>query len=285
MSQPWLTVALLVVGPALVAVVALVRGRLGLALALAGLALPAFAEPAVVRALAAICAALWLMRAIDLVRDARLASAPAPRRLWHVFSPVDTRLLRPAPPRWDLELLGRVAVWSAVAAGGAWLALRGGAWRWAGGVALTYGFVEALWALLGAGYARAGLHTPRLHELPLASSSIQELWGLRWSQVVRQWMHMNVVRVWARKHSLRTGLLLAFAASGLGHAYLVTVAIGPSLAAPMFAFFVVQGFAVLLEERLHVRHWPRPLRHVWVLAVMLGASPLFVEATLECLGL
>lgn len=280
-----LSLALAAAAPGLVALAAALRGRAGLLLFVPCLSLPAFVDPPLLRVPLALFLALALMRVIDLTRDARLAAAPLRRRLWHAFSAVDSRLLRPAPRRLDGRRALRFLVWSALSAAGLWLALQGGASRWAGGVVLTYAFVESLWALLAVLYVLAGFHTPPLHELPLLSSSIQELWGVRWAQVIRQWMQMNVVRVWARRRSLRVGLLLAFAVSGLGHAYLVLVTSGPALALSMLAFFVLQGFAVLVEERLHVRGWPRPLRHAWVLSVMLSTSPLFVGATLACLGL
>jgi len=115
-----------------------------------------------------------LLRTIDLYRDPRLVGTR--RRLWHQFSAVDTRLLRPAPRRINGRLVATFACWTAVGIAGIFAAKAGA--RWAGGVLIAYGLVEALWAGIGNGYAMLGYTTGQsLHRLPLASRTVGELWA------------------------------------------------------------------------------------------------------------
>src|SRR5688572_6775862 len=86
------------------------RSRAGAMLvASLALAVPWLAPPVpLLRAVLALGAAWHLARVMDLVRE------PMPwtwgQRLWHLVGVVDTRELRPAPPRLDREALVRVAL-------------------------------------------------------------------------------------------------------------------------------------------------------------------------------
>jgi hypothetical protein len=265
------------------------RRWLGLSIGIAALAIPAFGAPAIVRGVGGLWQTLIFVRVFDLFRDRRPSTLS--RRLAHAFSAVDTRLLRPAPRRFDARGLLAMLLWAGLCVGGVFVALAAPRvpnalfWpvRWLGGLLMAYGLVEALWAFLGAFYAGLGFATPALHTLPLVSRSVQELWGRRWSQVIRQWLQVNIVRIWARHGALGIGVLLAFAASGAAHGYVVLISIGPVMALSMLGFFVLQGVLVGVERRLGVLQW-RPLpAHAWVISVMLLSSPLFTEAMLRCM--
>jgi hypothetical protein len=80
------------------------------------------------------------------------------------------------------------------------------------------------------------------------------------------------------------GLLLGFVVSAFGHAYPVLVALDLSMAALMFAFFLVQGIVVLVESLLGTNRWSRPARRAWTVGIMVTSSPLFVEPALRALG-
>jgi len=81
--------------------------------------------------------------------------------------------------------------------------------------------------------------------------------------------------------TLTLGILLGFVVSAFGHAYPVLVALGPTMAAMMFGYFVVQGLVVVAETRLGVTRWPRAWRRSWTLVIMVATSPLFVAPCLQ----
>jgi hypothetical protein len=265
------------------------RSWLALALSLtAPLVLPWFAGPSpLVRGLLALVTFVTALRVIDLVRLREPWKAW--RRIVHVLSFIDTRLLRRERPRLELgRLLGALA-WGALAvvafllvrdvaprsaAGAPWL-------RLGGGILFAYAAIDAGYALVRAGYRAAGFVTPALHVWPVASLSVAELWGVRWARPVGHWLRHNCFLPLARRGHPGLGTLLGFAASGFGHAYPILVAVGPAMAALMLGYFVVQGLAVVAEPRLGVGKWPRPGRRAWTVVIMIATSPLFVEPALR----
>ena len=216
--------------------------------------------------------------------------------MWHVVSPVDSRRLQRAPPAFDRPLLrpGPGLAW--------WLALRGPGWarargcetlpslagwvvRWIGGLVAIYAFVEALWRTVQSYYALAGFATPVLHDHPTLSRSVRELWGERWARPVSAWLHANVLKPLARRGLPRVGLGAAFLGSAVLHAYAVLACAGWIMALSMLAYFLVQGFLVILERILGVQRWSVPAAHAWVLGVMILTSPLFIEPFLRTVGI
>ena len=238
---------------------------------------------ALVRALCALVGGVALLRVVDLVRSREPWSAW--RRVLHVVSFVDSRALRRAPPHLDVLALGRALLWAALAVIGFYVARSPGlVSRWGGGLVFAYAVVDAGYALTGAAYRALGFVAPRLHVWPLASLSVGELWGVRWARPVSAWLRETCFRPLARRGHPMLGLLLGFVASGVGHAYPMFVAIDGSMAAMMFAFFLVQGFVVIVEVRLGVIRWSRPARRAWTVTIMVASSPLFVEPALRVLG-
>jgi hypothetical protein len=265
------------------------RRWLGLSISIAALAIPTFGAPAIMRGVGGLFQMLLFVRVFDLFRDRRVSALPD--RIKHAFSAVDTRLLKPTPRTFEARRLLAALSWIALSVAGAFVALAAPRaptalyWpvRWLGGLLIAYGGVEALWASIGTLYAGLGFKAPELHKLPLLSRSVQELWGRRWAQTIRQWLQVNVVRVWARHGSLGAGALLAFVASGAGHGYAVLIAVGPTMAAAMLGFFVLQGVLVAVERKLGVLRWSPLPAHAWVISVMVLSSPLFTEALLRAL--
>jgi hypothetical protein len=232
-----------------------------------------------------------VMRAVDLFRDRR--SHPVAQRIWHMFSPADSRLLHHAPRSFDGRALGAAIAWlatSLVGLGGACLAAQApspASWllRWMGGLLCAYGFVEALWSGTTGLYRLAGFTTPVLHDNPVASRSVRQLWGERWSRPVNIWIHANVFKPCVRRGFPRAGLVAGFLTSAVLHAYAIFVGIGAGMALVMLAYFFVQGLLVLLERPLGVQRWSGVAAHAWVLTVMVLTSPLFVEPFLQCVGI
>jgi hypothetical protein len=238
---------------------------------------------ALVRGLIALVGFIGLLRAVDTVRiGARWSAA---RRVIHVMSFVDSRTLRRESPRLDLPALARSLLWAALAVAGLYVAH----WpqtlaRWAGGVVLVYSAIESGYAAIGAVYRGVGFVTPPLHVWPLASLSVGELWGARWARPVSAWLRETCFRPLARRGRPMLGLMLGFAVSAVGHAYPALVATDRSMAAMMFAFFLVQGVVVMIEMRLGVPRWTRPVRRAWTVTIMVASSPLFVLPALRLLA-
>jgi hypothetical protein len=266
----------------LAAVIAPRHKLLALALSAATvLALPWLAGPIpLVRGALALVSFVATFRVIDLVRSREPWSAW--RRIVHALSFIDSRLLRREPPRIDLGELAVALVWGGLAT----LALHAvrdlPLWlRLGGGLVFAYAAIDAGYVMVRVGYRAVGFVTPPLHVWPVASMSVAELWGRRWARPVSHWLRETCFLPLARRRHPALGILLGFFVSAFGHAYPVLVALGPAMAAMMLGYFVVQGLVVVAEARLGIARWPRALRHVWTIVIMLATSPLFVVPCLR----
>lgn len=227
-----------------------------------------------------------VFRATDLVRLREPWSVW--RRIAHAFDFVDTRLLRRERPRIDVGALVSALLFGVVAASGLTVVRRFAPqcddprWlRWAGGLVFTYSTIEAGYRVIRAGHVAVGFVPPPLHVWPIASLTITEFWGMRWARPVSHWLRTSCYLPLARRRHRALGVLLAFFVSAFGHAYPVLVAVGPTMTALMFGYFLVQGVFVFLESRLGVASWPRALRRTWTVVIMIATSPLFVEPCLR----
>jgi len=273
-------------------------------IALAAVLAPRNAAVAVVLSLVALLGLPWLagpvplvrglfalnffgtFRVVDLVRSREPWGAG--RRVAHALSLLDSRLLRRERPRLDLPGLGAALAWSGLAlfalqvvkrfapqpADPPWI-------RWGAGLVFTYAAIEAGYRTVRSAHRAVGFETPPLHVWPIASLTVAEFWGVRWARPVSHWLRANCFLPLARRGHPALGLLLGFVVSAWTHAYPVLVALGPALAAAMFGYFLLQGFAVTAENRLGIAKWPRALRRTWTVGTMVAASPLFVEPCLR----
>ena len=239
----------------------------------------------------AIWTTLSLGRVIDLVSDSCDLSFGA--RLWHVFGLVDTRQTTRVPPALDSKALGKTLVYAVLAAIGLMIvidiapAIDGtGYWvlRWLGGALFFYGLADAVEGVVRTLYRAIGISVPRQQIVPIVSRSVQEFWGKRWNRAVSAWLRTHCFLPFARRRQIRTGLVAAFCASAVFHAYFTWVAVGGIMALAMVAFFLIQGGFVLLELQTHVTRWDPILAHAWTVVAVLGCSPLFIEPLLHILA-
>ena len=288
---PFVLIAALAAVGALLATGSGAQRAIGIAIAMTAFVAPWLAprEHLLVRALLALSAFACVMRALDL----RAGAWPLPQRLAHAFSVVDTRKLLRTAPRLEVLALVRLAGWAGAAALAYVVAWRAGPratgavhWlvRWGAGLVFVYAFSEAAYGLLYVGYRLAGFRPPLLHQHPAASRSVQEFWGRRWNLTVSTWLGETFFQPLARRRHPTAGMLLAFFASALVHAYICDAALGLRMAAVMLGYFVAQGVLVGLERALSVARWsPLPGR-VWTVAWMVVLSPMFTEALLRVVG-
>ena len=239
--------------------------------------------------------AVWttwcLGRVVDLVVESR--NRAWEERLWHVFGLVDTRQATFTAPVLDRSALGKIIFYAALALIGLLIVnevatASAGVWywglRWFGGALFFYSLADAVEGAVRTLYRATGVTIPRQHVFPIASRSVQEFWGRRWNRAVGGWLRAHCFLPYARQGRTQVGLLAAFAASAVFHAYFTVVAVGWGLASAMLLFFLIQGGLVLCELKMGVTQWPPVFAHVWVIVGVLGCAPLFVEPILYILG-
>jgi hypothetical protein len=273
----------------LAAIVAPTRKRLALALsATAVLVPPWLAGPIpIARAALGLVTFVGAFRVIDLVRSREPWTVP--RRVLHVLTYLDTRVLRRERPRLDAAMLLAAVAWSVPAAIALYVAHEvAPRWpthppwlRWGAGLVFVYATADTAYALLRAAYRALGFVTPPLHDWPVASTSVGEFWGARWARPVSRWLRETCFRPLARRGHPRLGLLLGFGVSALLHAYPFLVALGPMWAGVMFGYFFAQGVIALVETHSGTARWPRPARRAWAIVLLIATSPLFVEPYLR----
>lgn len=260
------------------------------ALVLLGLVVPFLGDPAepAARALAGLGAMLGVMRLIEAHR--LRAPLPIPRALGWVL-PVDLVALRRAAPRVATDALGSAGAHAVLLAAGVTLVAaraRCGASAplvaWLGGTLALYGAVDVASSTLRAFLAAFGIESAPMQRHPVLSASVSEFWGERWNRAVGAWLWRQCVVRAMRRGGRLAGIAAAFGWSALLHFYSVLAGVGVGPALCMAAFFVVEGLAVLIETRLSVRTWPRPLARLWTFALVLGPSWLFVGPVLEIFG-
>jgi hypothetical protein len=242
---------------------------------------PQIPEAPALRAFIAL-AGLWaLVKEIELWRRGGRPTLMFRLRSW--TAPYDLHEVVPATPRVDA---GRWALALAAGAGSlasfqAAVGADAAALRWAAGAAGFYLAVEAGTKAMAAGYLLAGWALPPILKRPLLSASVAEFWGRRWNRPVHAQLRARIFMPLARRGRPQLALMLAFAASAIGHAYPIAVSLGFGMAAAMAAFFVVQPVLLHVERSLGVSSWPRPIARAWTLLVVLGLSPLFIEPLLR----
>jgi hypothetical protein len=266
----------------------------GMLLGSSALFLPALipAEHPIVRGGAALTAFAGFMRVMDLHRG----EWSVRERLAHASSLVDTRRLVWRGPRLDARALLEGLAWVGVVVI-AYDALRASislevpaVWfaRWGSSLVMVYAGVCAGYRFVAAIYAAIGFRTPALHEAPILSRSVQELWGERWARPVSTWLAETFFKPLARKRRPLAGALAAFLASAAFHAYAIWIALGfangLAMASWMFGYFVVQAVVMALERSLGVRRWGARAGHVWTVSWMVATAPLFLEPAVRVLG-
>jgi hypothetical protein len=157
--------------------------------------------------------------------------------------------------------------------------------RFGAGDTLLYALAAIIAAVITLLFLAAGYSLPLLHRHPAAARSVEEFWARRWNIVVSAWLHAFVFLPLARRRRIALGIMLAFLASGAFHGWLILFALGTWPAFTTVLFFVIQGVAVLAENRLRIQTWPTPIARAWTVIIILASSPLFIGPGLRLFGL
>lgn len=262
------------------------RAALGALPTAAGFALPWLApEQNALRFWLALFGMLGAMVYLELVKEKR--TSPWWMRVWMSLTPSDVRLAeRGRPPAVEPRDVGMGLLYASLAGVG-WAitypvanALEGPAhWivRWLGALVFGYCLFDAIVHVIRNLYRAVGVKLPRMHRAPILSRTLNELWSRRWNQTVHVWLTRHFFRPLARRRRPILGVVAAFVASALLHAWIFLPAMGWTMAAAMAGFFLAQGALVLLERRLGVIRWPEPAQRAWFVTAMLLTAPLFLE--------
>jgi len=153
------------------------------------------------------------------------------------------------------------------------------------GAALLYTAVEIIASVITLLFLAAGYSLPQVHRRPIWARSVGEFWGERWNIVVSAWLRTFVFMPVARRNHCVLGIMLAFLVSGVLHGWLILFAIGLWGALSQVLFFVIQGVAILAENRWRIHQWPVAVARAWTLLILLATSPLFIDPGLRFFGL
>jgi hypothetical protein len=206
-----------------------------------------------------------------------------------LISVIDSRRLKRLAPCIDRASWLRVGAFGLPTAITVWLLLRSGtasgvagySVRWMFGALWAYTSIETLAALAVASGRLAGVEFPKLHDNPILSRTLGEFWGQRWNLSVHYMLLDHCFRPLARRAGFSIAILGTFAASAVLHSWLVLAAGGLLMAASMASFFLLQGVLAIVEQRLGVRHWRRPMQHGWTMGCVLLTLPLLLEPLLK----
>lgn len=153
------------------------------------------------------------------------------------------------------------------------------------GTALLYAAAGFIFESVSLGCRLLGYSAPAMHRTPLFARSLGEFWARRWNIAVSAWLHTHVFRPAGGRGYARAGILCAFAASGVFHAWPMFAALGVAASVSTMAFFLIQGVFVLIEGWLSIHTWPVALARAWTIGIILGFSPLFIDPGLRAFGL
>jgi hypothetical protein len=259
------------------------RRALSLACLAAALVLP-FLVPAgpLPRALLSMLSLLAVVKVLRVAADP--ARWPASLRTWHALAPFDVDRTTRTTPLLDRRLLAWTALHAAIGIA-ALVALHHlpralPLWmqglRLLLGIAMVYAGMDAITGALRLGHRLAGIGVGPFQD--------REFWNRRWNRPVSGWLDDYVFSPIAARRGATVGLLAAFAASGILHAWVFLAAVGWVAAISAGLFFLFQAFFVLVESFIAIRGASTGLRRLWTLGLLGLSSPLFVDPVLRVFG-
>jgi|HubBroStandDraft_6_1064221.scaffolds.fasta_scaffold00311_20 hypothetical protein len=124
-------------------------------------------------------------------------------------------------------------------------------------------------------WRRAGVDAQPIMRSPLSSVSLSEFWGKRWNLGFRQLTHTLIYQPLLLRAGPSIAILSAFAVSGIIHDLVISFPAHGGYGFPT-AYFLLQGFAVLLEKspigrRLGIGRGHRG----WLFVLICAGAPAF----------
>jgi hypothetical protein len=257
--------------------------RIAPIIAMMALLLPWFlpGEWVVPRALAALAATLYFIRAIELSRHSEPMSFT--KRLWCLTSTFDALGSRVVTPSIRAKEIIALVPWVLLSIFSWWTFVQTNETvrLWGLGLVAFYGTVEAMTRITEIAYRAAGIEIPPVQVQPILARSVSEFWGQRWNRPISTWLRQFCYLPFAKQRRPRVGMVSAFSASTAIHFYFIWTALGLRAGLIMAGFFLIQIPLLLIEQRFSIRQWPQGLARAWTICVLVAASPLFIDPMLS----
>jgi alginate O-acetyltransferase complex protein AlgI len=146
---------------------------------------------------------------------------------------------------------------------------------WAGMVGLVLFLHFGTFHLIALAWQRSGIPVKPIMRRPLASRSLNELWGKRWNLGYRKLSHTLVFLPLQKRFGPVFGTLGAFLTSGLLHDLVISVPAGAGYGLPT-AYFLTQGLGVIVERSKAGREFGlgRGIKG-WLWTALIAIGPLY----------
>ena len=142
-----------------------------------------------------------------------------------------------------------------------------------------YFFTEMMGAV-GQGLFYKNASVP-IHRSPLKATSLSRFWGHDWNLWIQDWLRDVTQNI----HRGRRGMRMAavFLLSGFFHEMMCNlpywIMYRKSYFGTMMGYFVIQAVALWIDKK-YIKHWPKLWRRVYLWAVVILPSPLFINVPL-----
>lgn len=118
---------------------------------------------------------------------------------------------------------------------------------WLGIVAMILSLHMGLIHLLSCWWRSCGAYAAPIMNWPILATGLADFWGQRWNLAFRDLTHRFVFRPLAKRHGMKTALVVAFVLSGLIHDLAISIPAQGGYGLPSL-YFCLQGLGVLFEK-------------------------------------
>lgn len=120
-----------------------------------------------------------------------------------------------------------------------------------------------------------------IHQNPIMSNTLSEFWGRRWNRWVQDWL--RDIHSYFNGMNTRGRILITFLFSGLFHEVMINLPyylyFGKSTFGTMILYFCIQSAGLFVDKK-YLRRCSPYTRRIFLWIVVLGPSPLFLNASL-----
>lgn len=120
-----------------------------------------------------------------------------------------------------------------------------------------------------------------IHRSPLKATSLSRFWGHDWNLWIQDWLRDVTQNIHRGRRSTR--MAAVFLLSGFFHELMCNlpywIMYRKSYFGTMMGYFVIQAVALWIDKK-YIKHWPKLWRRVYLWAVVILPSPLFINVPL-----
>lgn len=118
---------------------------------------------------------------------------------------------------------------------------------WVGMLGILFILHFGVLHLLSCAWRRAGVEAPPIMRMPVAATSLGELWGSRWNLAFADAARRLVFRPLARRHGVKIGGAAVFLVSGLVHETVISLPARGGWGGPTL-YFLLQAAGIAVEK-------------------------------------